>query len=98
MNSLFHTRLLGIGALCLTVATTASAQTFPIKPVRAVLPYSAGSGPDTVMRNVGERLGREWGHQVLVDNKPGANSWLALGEVKRAAPTAIPCLSSMPRR
>ncbi|MDR6860703.1 tripartite tricarboxylate transporter substrate binding protein [Variovorax guangxiensis] len=86
MSSSFHARLTGIGALCLAVATTAAAQTFPTKPVRAVLPYSAGSGPDAVMRNVGERLGREWGHQVLVDNKPGANSWLALGEVKRAAP------------
>ena len=86
MRSSFHARLLAIGTLCLAVATAAAAQTFPAKPVRAVLPYSAGSGPDAVMRTVGEWLGREWGHQVLVDNKPGANSWLALGEVKRAAP------------
>jgi tripartite-type tricarboxylate transporter receptor subunit TctC len=88
MISLFDARLPGIGALCLatTLASVASAQPFPTRPVRTVLPYSAGSGPDAVMRSVGDKLGREWGHQVLVDNKPGANSWLALGEVKRAAP------------
>lgn len=86
MNSLFLARPSSIGALCLVVAAATTAQTFPAKPVRTVLPYSAGSGPDAVMRSVGDKLGREWGQQVLVDNKPGANSWLALGEVKRAAP------------
>lgn len=86
MSSFFHARLLGVAALCVAITATAAAQTFPTKPVRTVLPYSAGSGPDAVMRTVGDKLAREWGHQVLVDNRPGANSWLALGEVKRAAP------------
>lgn len=88
MSSMSRTRSLGAVVLCLAaiMGTPAFAQGFPAKPVRAVMPYSAGSGPDAVMRNVGDRLGREWGQQVVVDNKPGANSWLALGEVKRAAP------------
>lgn len=86
MRSFFHARLLGVAALCVAITATAAAQTFPIKPVRTVLPYSAGSGPDAVMRTVGDKLAREWGQQVLVDNRPGANSWLALGEVKRATP------------
>lgn len=64
----------------------AAAQNFPAKPVRTILPYSAGSGPDSVMRSIGEKLTRDWGQQVLVDNKPGANGWLAIGETKRAAP------------
>lgn len=64
----------------------AAAQTFPVKPVRAILPYSAGSGPDSVMRSVGEKLTRDWGQQLVVDNKPGANGWLAIGETKRAQP------------
>lgn len=62
------------------------AQTFPVKPVRAILPYSAGSGPDAVMRSVGEKLSRDWGQQLVVDNKTGANGWLAIGETKRALP------------
>ena len=61
--------------------------------MRTVLPYSAGSGPDAVVRQVGEKLSREWGQQMLVDNKPGANGWLAAGEVKRAAPDGYTLLT-----
>jgi tripartite-type tricarboxylate transporter receptor subunit TctC len=84
MNILSSVRLLGAAALVVATITPAAAQTFPNKPVRAVLPYSAGSGPDAVVRQVGEKLSRDWGQQLVVDNKPGANGWLAAGEVKRA--------------
>ncbi|QHE84718.1 Bug family tripartite tricarboxylate transporter substrate binding protein [Hydrogenophaga sp. BPS33] len=63
----------------------AQAQQFPAKPVRAVLPYSAGSGPDTVMRQISENIAHSWRQPLLIGNKPGANSWIALQEVKRAA-------------
>lgn len=63
-----------------------AAQIYPIKPVRVVMPYSAGSGPDAVMRIVGEKITKDWGQQIVVDNKPGANGWLAIGENKRAVP------------
>ena len=59
---------------------------YPTQLVRAVLPYSAGSGPDSVMRHVGELMSKDWGQAVVVDYKPGANGWLAIGEVKRAKP------------
>ena len=83
------------GATALVAVTIApvAAQTFPARPVRTVLPYSAGSGPDAVVRQVGEKLSREWGQQMLVDNKPGANGWLAAGEVKRAAPDGYTLLT-----
>jgi len=58
---------------------------YPAKTVRAVLPYSVGSGPDAVVRQVGEKLAREWGRPVVIENKPGANGWLAVGDVKRAS-------------
>ena len=77
-------RLLGAATLLAAALAPATAQTFPAKPVRAVLPYSAGSGPDAVVRQIGEKLARDWGQQVLVDNKPGGNSWIAAGEVKRS--------------
>ena len=87
-----HTLTRGLSRIALTfcsmaLAFAAQAQTqgYPTKPVRTVLPYSAGSGPDAVVRQVGEKLSRAWGQQLLVDNKPGANGWLAVGEVKRAA-------------
>ena len=65
---------------------SAVAQIFPAKPVRSVAPYSPGSGPDAVMRILGERLSRSWGQQLVIDNKPGANGFIAIGDAKRAAP------------
>jgi len=87
MTFLKMTNLLAAATLLATCALApVAAQTYPVKPVRAVLPYSAGSGPDSVMRSVGERITRDWGQQLVVDNKPGANGWLAIGETKRALP------------
>lgn len=71
------------GAACLPAAM---AQTYPTKPVRSVAPYSPGSGPDSVMRILSERLSRTWGQQLVIDNKPGANGFIAIGDAKRAAP------------
>lgn len=80
--------LLLIGSIMATslVATNAMAQTFPAKPVRSVAPYSPGSGPDSVMRILGEKLTRAWGQQLVIDNKPGGNGFIAIGDAKRAAP------------
>jgi tripartite-type tricarboxylate transporter receptor subunit TctC len=68
------------------VASSVMAQAFPAKPVRSVAPYSPGSGPDSVMRILAERLTKTWGQQLVVDNKPGASGFIAIGEAKRAAP------------
>lgn len=65
---------------------SAQAQTFPDRPVKVILPFPTGTGPDTVMRMVGERLTRIWGQQVIIENRAGANGWLALEAAKRAAP------------
>jgi tripartite-type tricarboxylate transporter receptor subunit TctC len=64
----------------------AQAQNYPSHSVRAVLPYSVGSGPDAVTRMIGEQLTAAWKQPFIVENKPGANGWLAIGEVKRSAP------------
>ncbi|OZI52379.1 Bug family tripartite tricarboxylate transporter substrate binding protein [Bordetella genomosp. 4] len=64
----------------------AQAPAYPDRSVRAVLPYSVGSGPDAVARMVGEQLSNAWKQPFIVENKPGANGWLAIGEVKRSAP------------
>lgn len=75
--------LVFVGAAYLPAAM---AQTYPTRPVRSVAPYSPGSGPDAVMRILGERLSRNWGQQLVIDNKPGANGFIAIGDAKRAAP------------
>ena len=78
----FVSTLLATAAL----AAPATAQQFPGKPVKAIIPYSAGSGPDTVIRLVGEKLTRSWGQQLIVENRPGGNGWIAIDAAKKSPP------------
>lgn len=64
----------------------ARAAVFPQRPVRIVVPYSVGIGPDVVARGLAAVLQRQWGEGVLVDNKPGASGIVAFGDVRRTAP------------
>jgi len=77
-------------ALALSVlvfgSSAAAAQSWPAKPVKVVSPYSSGSGPDVFLRVVGDKLSRQWGQQVLVDARAGANGFIAIETVKKAAP------------
>ncbi|MEM5316854.1 tripartite tricarboxylate transporter substrate binding protein [Paraburkholderia sp. JHI869] len=77
-------------ALALVMAAmlpvASNAQAFPDRPVRIVLPYPPGGGPDNVMRIVGERLSKMWGQPVIVDNRPGGNGWIGINTVKLAPP------------
>ncbi|MBC7610320.1 MAG: tripartite tricarboxylate transporter substrate binding protein [Polaromonas sp.] len=56
---------------------THAQQTYPNKPIRFVVPYSAGGLPDTVARIFAQRLTDRLGQSVVVDNKPGANGVVA---------------------
>lgn len=76
----------GIGALAGLGTPRAAAAIFPERPVRIVVPYSVGVGPDVVARSVAEKLSRQWGQPVLIDNKPGASGIIAFGEVRRTPP------------
>jgi len=59
---------------------------FPERPVRVIVPYGVGIGPDVVMRAVADVLSARWRQPVLVDNKPGASGIVAFAEVRRVAP------------
>lgn len=61
------------------------AQRFPSRPVRIYTSFPAGSGPEGVTRLVAEKLARRWGQPVTVENRPGANGFLAIDEFRRGA-------------
>ncbi len=74
-------------ALTSTVFTPGANATgeFPTRPVRLISPFPSGSGPDTVMRQVAEKLQHKWGQAVIVEGKPGAAGAIAINELKRGA-------------
>jgi tripartite-type tricarboxylate transporter receptor subunit TctC len=57
---------------------------YPNKPIKFVVPYSAGGLPDTVARIFAQRLGEKLGQSVVVDNKPGANGVVAAQAIASA--------------
>lgn len=59
---------------------------FPSKPVTIITTFSAGSGPDTMMRAVGERLSARWNTPVLIDNRPGGAGFIAVNAARTATP------------
>jgi tripartite-type tricarboxylate transporter receptor subunit TctC len=67
-------------------AAQPAAPKFPNRNVRLVVPVSAGGANDVIARLVGNRLSEIWGHQVVVENKPGAGGNLGGETVARAEP------------
>lgn len=85
MNDL-HDQLAAALALAAACALPASAQNFPSKPVRIVVPYAAGGPVDTVARIVGQNLTAKWGQQVVVDNRAGSGGALGAHAVVKSPP------------
>lgn len=69
-----------LAALC----SLASAQTFPSRPLRILVPFPPGGGTDVAARALGEHLQRDLGQPVVVDNRPGGNSVIATEALARA--------------
>jgi len=71
----------------LAIPALANAQAWaPGGPIRVILPQNAGSSGDVLMRQMAEIMGRELGHPVVVDNRPGANGALAAAQLMAARP------------
>ena len=83
-----ETRVLmcAIAAAAWMCGSASWAQDFPVKPVRYVVPFPAGTGNDIVGRLIAERLTRLWGQQVIVDNRGGASGSIGAAFVAKSPP------------
>ncbi len=75
--------LLAFAAIALA-ASSAQAQTYPSRTVRQIISFAAGGPGDTVGRMVAPKLSELWGHQVVIDNRAGANSIVGTEAAARA--------------
>ena len=88
MNRTLRPPLVALAAVALAAVVSAAphAQEFPTRPVRVVVPFSPGGAVDGPMRVIAQELGKRWGQQVVVENKPGAGATIGSEMVAKAAP------------
>ncbi len=75
------------------LASPVAAQVWPFKPIRAFIPFAAGSAADVIPRAVFDQIGPVIGHPIIVENRGGAGGALGVGEVVRAPPDGYTILA-----
>ena len=87
MNTRLRTAATNLCAvLSICAVPHAAAQSFPVKPVQMIVPYTAGGGADVVMRVVAQRLAETWGRNVVIDNRAGASGMIGTELAAKSAP------------
>jgi len=81
---MFRSLLKMLAFLACTLCATATAQTYPSKPIKFVVPYTAGTGMDTIARVVGAKLAERWGQPVVVENMAGASGNIGANNVAKS--------------
>lgn len=84
MNRKNFLRALALGATLALGGTAASADTFPSRPIRMIVPFNAGASVDTIARHMAQLMAKKLGQPVVVENKPGANAAIAAQAVANA--------------
>src|SRR5262245_21036017 len=78
--------LLSIAAAVACAHTDARAQQWPDRPIRLIVPFSAGSSSDIIARLVAARMSERLGQQIVVDNRVGGSTVIGTDAVAKAAP------------
>ena len=87
MRTLRKPLALLLGAfISLGIAAQASAQGYPTRPIKLLVPFTAGGGTDLLARILAQKMSENLGQQIVVENKPGGNTLIATEAVARATP------------
>jgi tripartite-type tricarboxylate transporter receptor subunit TctC len=79
-------RLCVIALLLIGFCTQSSAESWPTKPIRAIVPYSPGSATDIIPRTVFAQVQKQLGQPIIVENRPGASSTIGTAAVAKSEP------------
>lgn len=88
--------VVGAALVAACLGQSASAQGFPSRPIRIVVPFAAGGDLDTLARSLGARMAEGFGQPVLVDNRVGAGGNIGADAVAKSAPDGYTILLSTP--
>ena len=81
-----HRWLYAMALLLMGVGTQASAETWPTKPIRAIVPYSAGSATDIIPRTVFAQVEKQLGQPIIIENRDGGASTIGTNAVAKSEP------------
>lgn len=81
-----HSCAMFLTALCVVAVAGASAQNYPSKSIRIIVPAPPGGGTDLVTRIVGQKLAESWGQPVVIDNRGGAGAIVGTELAAKASP------------
>ena len=79
-------RLITLLAAALVAGGAFAQGPWPTKPIRLIVPFTAGSGTDIIARTVGDVMSRSLGQPVIIDNKPGAGGTIGAAQVAKSEP------------
>jgi len=75
-------------------ASVTAAQGYPNRPIRAIVPFQAGSAPDQIFRIIGQGMQQTLGQPLIIDNKTGASGNIGVTEAAKAAPDGYTVVSA----
>lgn len=86
LRSISRRQVLAVGIAAPFVATRAQAAGYPEKPIRVIIPYTAGGVPESITRLLAVSMEQRLGQKLVIEAKPGAGGNIGTQEVARAAP------------
>jgi tripartite-type tricarboxylate transporter receptor subunit TctC len=75
-----------LAALLFVASPAPAQQSWPVKPIKVIIPFSAGSGTDTISRPVLDQLSKQLGQPIIVENRPGAGGSIGMATVASSDP------------
>ena len=85
--------VLAATVLPLAVCGAAYSEPYPARPIRVIIPFTAGSATDLLARRVAVKMSENWGQQVVIDNRGGGGGTIASNMVAKAAPDGYTLLT-----
>jgi tripartite-type tricarboxylate transporter receptor subunit TctC len=86
MKMIIHILFSIIVLIAVIAASDVSAQNYPLKPIRLIVPFPPGGGADAIARIIGKNLAETLGQPIVIDNRAGAGGIIGLDIAAKAAP------------